>query len=645
MLSARRSLPTLVVGALLGLGSIAPASGANAADPGNAPPASSLKSGTLKPGTLTATMDRLFATVLAPSRVLQTRTTHLPTMGVTLDKGETVTFETSDLTAGADPTLHLVDTSGRQVAMDDNSGPGNAAKLVYRSPKRATHYLVIRAATAAGNGRATLQTTYGEGRRSRRPVAFVPWQPMTLTGLRTGEKITTVRQPGSKSAHALYLLSADGRAIERRRVGNAPGGGAELEVEANLGTRQVVLANAGSVNTDAGEQRTRLIRNDAALPGHDADGDGLGREVESRLGTCAARGDVVSGVTCGVIPDLRDTDGDGLADGLETVGGRVSRDGFAANLALPTWGASPRHKDLFVEVDWMRRTKEENDDESTEMMAADVARKFKDFYGDRETVDSATRRLHAGYVGNPDGSPGISVHLDTGRDPETPADAAIYGDWGGFNGVDANKVGDSYQGVSAGNAWRTAAEPGAAWRLPLRVRLRHRRRRRPAAGSPRRTTSTTPTSRPTRPDTRSGSVTAGRTTRLPDVNCKPNYPSLMNYAYDSGEQPVSPTGAARRARPLNNCDADRDGRRPGMSRRSSTGSGERLPLQRRPCERVTSTGTGTASSPRRAPPSARTPTSRRAAAAASTRAGTRRESPTPTAICRPRWLASTGSST
>ena len=50
---------------------------------------------------------------------------------------------------------------------------------------------------------------------------------------------------------------------------------------------------------------------------------------------------------------------------------------------------------------------------------------------------------------NPDGLPGITTHLDTGVALETPADSTVYGDWGGFNAVNAKKVGDDYAGVKA----------------------------------------------------------------------------------------------------------------------------------------------------------------------------------------------------
>lgn len=69
----------------------------------------------------------------------------------------------------------------------------------------------------------------------------------------------------------------------------------------------------------------------------DRDGDGLTNEVEKRLGTN---------------PRNLDADGDGLLDGWEVYG--------VNGIDLPGKGASPLHKDIFVEMDYMRRASAAN---------------------------------------------------------------------------------------------------------------------------------------------------------------------------------------------------------------------------------------------------------------------------------------------
>jgi hypothetical protein len=111
-------------------------------------------------------------------------------------------------------------------------------------------------------------------------------------------------------------------------------------------------------------------------PGGDADsdGDGITDAEEATLRTN---------------PNNPDTDGDGLLDGWEvhSVNG----------IDLRALGASPLHKDIFVEMDWMvRRT--------------DGA--VLDLRPNAEVLRSIVAAFAGAPVQNPDGSVGINIHLE-----------------------------------------------------------------------------------------------------------------------------------------------------------------------------------------------------------------------------------------
>ncbi len=85
-----------------------------------------------------------------------------------------------------------------------------------------------------------------------------------------------------------------------------------------------------------------------------------------------------------------DTDGDSLPDSWETNGYDANGDGYV-DVDLPAMGASPRRKDLFVEMDYM-----------SGRLASTAA------------LDRIVGVYAAAPVSNPDGSTGITLHLDAG---------------------------------------------------------------------------------------------------------------------------------------------------------------------------------------------------------------------------------------
>lgn len=87
-----------------------------------------------------------------------------------------------------------------------------------------------------------------------------------------------------------------------------------------------------------------------------------------------------------------DRDEDGINDHWETSGVDLERDGVV-DVDLKAMGASPDHKDVFVELDWM---------EGHEFANAGL--------------DDVRAAFAAAPVENPDGTTGINLHLDNGAD-------------------------------------------------------------------------------------------------------------------------------------------------------------------------------------------------------------------------------------
>lgn len=126
----------------------------------------------------------------------------------------------------------------------------------------------------------------------------------------------------------------------------------------------------------------------------------------------------VGAVDCGV-NSYRDSDADGLSDTWEVQGADIDGDG-TIDIDLPALGADPLHKDLFVEVDWMRK-------DDNKLGPISLGGGY-----DRKPTASALNRLTTAFkqwpVPNPDGQQGIHLHLDGG--PDTIMNAVTGEKWG-----------------------------------------------------------------------------------------------------------------------------------------------------------------------------------------------------------------------
>lgn len=154
-------------------------------------------------------------------------------------------------------------------------------------------------------------------------------------------------------------------------------------------------------------------------------------------GTFTVQGDspVANGVTLNGTGITKsqcvDTDGDGLCDDWETYGLTARVAGADVFVDLPAMGADPKHKDVFVHVDYMKAGG--SAPHSHQYTPAVMAAAIKAF-------------LNAPLVNNPDGTGGIHLHVDCG--PTCVMNPVTGATWGKLSNVTA--IGEtSYSGVDA----------------------------------------------------------------------------------------------------------------------------------------------------------------------------------------------------
>ncbi|HEY5946432.1 MAG TPA: hypothetical protein VIV40_13105, partial [Kofleriaceae bacterium] len=298
------------------------------------------------------------------------------------------------------------------------------------------------------------------------------------------------------------------------------------------GTTHYLIGRA-KLGTTYSSVPARLMRNDVGIAGHDPDADGLGTNLETALGTCSSLSGTAYdrfgvGFACSLATDPRDTDGDGLRDDWEVRG----RWDVNPNLPLPRWGADPRHKDVFVEADFGQKTSGELE----EAITHDEVTQWADYWSDRHSALTSTQRAaHAASIRNPDGTVGVHIHVDTGVTPPSLQWAALYGNWGGHNVVppvdnDGDGVIDGAMGYSTARGLYMASNRLGTFRYGLRQSS--------GGGQGGGLAFTYGGSSHVAAHELGHTATLmhdGRYNSLASINCKPNYPSLMNYGFDSAD--------------------------------------------------------------------------------------------------------------
>lgn len=355
-----------------------------------------------------------------------TQATHVLRKYYYLCPGNEYNWFTSDLTpTTADPVLHVAKWNGStyvEVAWDDDSGAGNNVYLNY-SPSGSScsmHMVIVRAYdnNSGGKGGHTFKLWFNGS----------PTGPHELgrNTLDTGEDIPsldtmeTVFVNDGATRTTLWRFYWSNGHHKYNTYDISSGVGAASKLSGFSPTNQKWLVGLLYESDVSGP--VRVIRNDVARQG-DLDGDGLGPALEEALCTCLSASDDACGFDCSTAVTPQDSDGDGLTDKWEA----LRYDDLAVPQYLYKWGADPRHKDIFVEVDRQSYVQS-----PTCTQGVQVPESWATW------IDNVYSTLNT--VSNPDGTMGVNVHFDldhgcTTEPGDTDGISKVCGQFGGASWV------------------------------------------------------------------------------------------------------------------------------------------------------------------------------------------------------------------
>ena len=364
---------------------------------------------------------------------------------IELAAGELHEFWTSNSSGGADPILYVYDPMlGVELARDEDSKGGVEAYVEVEPAQTREYWIVVLPAPGTPPGETTIvQRTcfpyfgapdvdwvcFGGGLA----VGTVPvvGQRINVPSSATGAlEYHAISNSTGTPCPSLLGLACNGELLSH---GSGDGTGCNGSIIGHPGICHAILRVHPYLGGPPAP--ADLIVND---PNASGDGDRLGAVLEAELGTCDP-GNLGSpgypsycpGGADPFTPNAADSDRDGIDDGDEVLGVDDPWD----PLYLPRWGADPLQKDVFVEVDY--------DDAFSNV----PLEKF-DVFAAQNLFNNSDNDVR-----NPNGDGDIALHLDIGVDPD-PGDPASwfgrFGDWGGSDFVDSGAVPSTQYYLSSG---------------------------------------------------------------------------------------------------------------------------------------------------------------------------------------------------
>lgn len=368
------------------------------------------------------------ASVFGASRVL---TVNAPPVYVglfSIAQNATAHIWTVNLSAGADTVMYLLrETSpGNYVLVasnDDYNYPNLNSAISHTNTQGTAYYMiVVRSYSGSSTGTCSIQIN-NVIKKTGVPVNgnVISASQLEFSG---NELIQTAHEPGGSVAPMIAKLTST-TLMTGIGMGNGIGWASHVSASGAptmflVGTPQLHVIDSFSEDYRAGT--TVLLVNDNT---QDADQDGVGNLLEAALGTCPTLSNCGAGTHTGA-----DTDRDGLSDSEEIWG--VASAGYN-DVSFRRWGANPRKKDAFFELDW--HAVFNADVGAAGPFAHRRAYPNHPLWGG-ETLEQWVDVLRskflaapASHIKNPDGSDGIELHLDLGVAPLNPADERKFGAW------------------------------------------------------------------------------------------------------------------------------------------------------------------------------------------------------------------------